>query len=105
MRLLAAPEFGFPTAVQELLLADIHDNTMVDWLWGQRRRLITDAIVAAADQADLREASAEEEANVNKLVSFFEGRYRRIHSVAGSPWWKQVESPHVARTKAEVTGG
>jgi hypothetical protein len=97
MQLLARPELGMPVEVQEHLLATVSRED-AEWLWYQRRRLITDAIVAAADKAGIRVEGAEDDAEVNKLVTIFE---KRDEELPDSPWWRKIEKPRAARRRTK----
>lgn len=100
MQRLAIPELGIPIKVQEYLLAKLDpENTEdVDWLWEQRRRSITDAIVAAADQANVSTEGAENEERVSRVADAFEKRHRsRSLNKSPSPWWERVEKPQADR--------
>lgn len=100
MQRLAMPEIGIPITVQKHLLeqVDPHD---VDWLWDQRRRLITDAIVAAADRVGASAEGAEDQKQANRVAEIFEQRHQRTH---GSPseWSKHVEQPWAAAREVNL---
>jgi hypothetical protein len=98
LQLLACPEFGIPREVQEYLLEDVREED-IEWLWVQRRRSITDAIVAAADQANRSAEGAEDEDRVNRVAKFFDERHSRTFSGSPSPWEQLVEDSPAARQR------
>ena len=61
-----------------------------EWLKAQRRRLVTDAIIAAAEEEGHRAEDAENEKRVDRIVGVFEEQHRRIHGEP-SPWRKTVK--------------
>lgn len=95
MQRLAIPELGIPRAVQESLLKNVSDND-VEWLREQRRRYITDAIVAAAGDANGRGVEAEDEGLVSRIIDEFEVRHKNDHGMP-SPWSEKVGKRHDAR--------
>lgn len=99
MQRLAIPELGIPVEVQRALLENVHADD-VKWLREQRRRFITDAIVAAADQANGRAEGAEDEGRVSRIIMEFEMRHRNNNENmdgSPSPWWEKVEERWAAR--------
>lgn len=90
--LLARPEIGLSLRVQERLLAPVEGNQeAIARLWHERRRLITDAIVAAAEEKGEHVQDPESEAKVAKLVTALERRHRRTYRDTLSRWWQVVE--------------
>lgn len=103
--LLARPELGLPVKVQERLL---NPNTTgpldKDRLRDQRRRLVTDAILTAAEEVGAQAEQAENEERVDKAIEAFEKRHGaqqkraqgkggprgRDDSLGGSPWFKTI---------------
>jgi hypothetical protein len=96
--LLARPELGLPVEVQHRLLTQADAGMDRDWLRDQRRRRVTDAIIAAADQRGVRAEGAENQMQAEQVVEVFDARHKKIHG-ADSPWWKHVESPPPPRRK------
>ena len=97
--LLARPELGLPRDVQRRLLrfvdsdADSQDRSRQrDWLKAQRRRLVTDAIIAAEEEEGRRAEDAENEERVSRIVWGFEQQHRKTYG-EHSPWWTTVEDP------------
>ena len=95
--LLARPEVGLPPIVQSYLLlfassdADSQDRSRQrEWLRAQRRRLVTDAIIAAEEEEGRRAEDAENEERVGRIVEGFEAQHRKTHGEE-SPWWTRVE--------------
>lgn len=90
--LLARPEIGLSLHVQEKLLAPIEGNQeAITRLWHERRRLITDAIVAAAEEKGDHVQDPESEAKVALMVTALERRHRRTYRDTPSRWWEIVE--------------
>jgi hypothetical protein len=90
--LLARPEIGLSQRVQGKLLALVKDNRKaVVRLRDQRRRLITDAILAAADEKGATVPIAESEGKVDDLIKEIEGRYLRTYKGRRSQWASIVE--------------
>ena len=95
--LLARPELGLPRDVQHRLLrfvnsdADSQDRTRQhEWLKAQRRRLVTDAIIAAEEEEGRRAEDAENEERVTRIVDKFEAQHRKTYNES-SPWLTMVE--------------
>ena len=95
--LLARPEVGLPPDVQSRLLrfassdADSQDRSRQhEWLKAQRRRLVTDAIIAAEEEEGRRAEDAENEERVGRIVEGFETQHRKTYSES-SPWSTTVE--------------
>ena len=95
--LLARPEVGLPPEVQCKLLKFVVSESdqqkklrQKEWLTDQRRRLITDAIIAAGDESGRREANPENTARVERMVATLENRYAADYKRA-SPWSKLIE--------------
>jgi hypothetical protein len=100
--LLARPEIGLSLRVQERLLAPVKgDQEAISRLWHERRRLITDAIVAAAEEKGEHVHDPESEAKVAQLVTAFELRHRRTYRESPSRWWEIVEKPREEEADAE----
>ena len=95
--LLARPEIGLPPRLQETLLSHVDGGTSVErrrdqlgWLKEQRRRLVTDAIIAAGEEEGRPAENAENETRVAGIVKELEKQHREVHGDV-SPWWKVVE--------------
>ena len=86
--LLARPELGLPPAVQRLLLTNATD---FDLLKKQRRRLVTDAILAAAQEKRVAVEDAQNENRAERLTHVFEARHRAINHGDDSPWCQKIE--------------
>ena len=98
--LLARPEIGLDPNVQRQLLRFVksEDDPRIkrvrrEWLKDQRRRLVTDAIIAAGEQEGLRAENAEDEERVRRIVEEFDKQHRKTYKNESSPWWETVESP------------
>ncbi|HEX2093038.1 MAG TPA: hypothetical protein VHG28_11575, partial [Longimicrobiaceae bacterium] len=89
MQRLAIPELGIPLEVQKSLLENVSDDDL-EWLREQRRRYITDAIVAAADQTSGRKVDAEDEGLVSRIIEKFETRHKNSHG-SSSSWSEKVD--------------
>jgi hypothetical protein len=91
--LLARPEIGLSTNVQKLLLDHVinADADTAFWLYDQRRRLVTDAIIAAADEAALPPKDPEDRDRVARAIEVFERRHRDIYK-KDSLWQQHIES-------------
>ena len=94
--LLARPEIGLPPRLQERLLEALESKgdsrvqeRRREWLKAQRRRLITDAIIAAEEEEGRRAEDAENEKRVDRIVSVFEEQHLRTHGEP-SPWRRTV---------------
>ena len=102
--LLARPEIGLPPNVQSQLLSLIHsDDPKVgrirrEWLKEQRRRLVTDAIIAAGEEEGRPAKDAENTERVDRIVKKLNEQYLAAHGNV-SPWLKIVEkdAPHKIR--------
>ena len=97
--LLARPELGLHPAVQRRLLQVVRSgagsqdgNRQRQWLQAQRRRLVTDAIIAAEEEEGRRAEDAENEERVDRILKVFEQQHLNTHSKS-SPWWETVENP------------
>ena len=95
--LLARPEIGLPPDMQVGLLDAVRTdgcardaNGLHVWLKGQRRRLITDAIIAGAEEEGRRAENAENPERVESIVKECERLYAES-SGGVSPWQKMVE--------------
>ena len=95
--LLARPEIGLPPPLQEILLCPVNGGTSVEdrrdklvWLKEQRRRLVTDAIIAAGEKEGRPAENAENETRVDGIVKELEKQHLGVHGDV-SPWWKVVE--------------
>lgn len=96
--LLARPELGLPREVQQFILK-YAGKIDVEWLRDQRRRRITDAIIAAAYQVNANVDGAEDQKQANRVADIFEERHRKIEG-SPSPWWDRVEkAPAPARKR------
>ena len=95
--LLARPEIGLPPPLQETLLSHVNGGTSVEgghdqlvWLKEQRRRLVTDAIIAAGEKEGRPAENAENEKRVDGIVKELEKQHKKVYEGV-SPWWKVVE--------------
>lgn len=96
--LLARPEIGLPPSLQWQLLEALESEgdsraqeMQQEWLKAQRRRLVTDAIIAAEEEEEGHRAEdAENEKRVDRIVGVFEEQHLRIHGES-SPWRKTVK--------------
>jgi hypothetical protein len=96
--LMARPELGLPVPVQKRLLKPVNEGSDIDWLWDQRRRLVTDAILAAAESSGVIAKDAENQRRANIAAESFETRHKKIYNSA-SPWQRKVET-HVRAIRA-----
>jgi hypothetical protein len=95
--LLAPPEIGLSTRVQERLLRPVQgDPEAIAHLSEQRRRFITGAIVTAAEDKHLTAENAEDEGRVEDIIAAFEARHQRTYKDKHSPWWDIVEQATVS---------
>ena len=97
--LLARPELGLHPNVQRRLLRVVGSgagsqdgNRQRQWLKAQRRRLVTDAIIAAEEEEGGRAQDAENEERVDRIVREFEQQHLNTHGKP-SPWREAVEDP------------
>ena len=97
LALLARPEVGLPWALQHRFLSHVDGVTCktkrrewLEWLKSQRRRLVTDAIVAAGEEEGRRAENAENAERVERIVRRLEKQHEDLHGDL-SPWWKIVE--------------
>ena len=81
--LLARPEIGLPPPLQEILLSPVNGGTSVEgrrdqlgWLKDQRRRLVTDAIIAAGEEEGRPAENAENEKRVDGIVKELEKQHK-----------------------------
>ena len=95
--LLARPEIGLPPPLQEILLSPVNGGTSMEgrrdqlgWLKDQRRRLVTDAIIAAGEEEGRPAENAENEKRVDGIVNELEKQHGEVHGDV-SPWWNVVE--------------
>ena len=95
--LLARPEIGLAPAVQNRLLQFVSgNNDQKDrderrrWLRDQRRRLVTDAVIAAAGANGHRADNAEDVKQVEAIVQALNARYRAAYD-NDCPWLKSIE--------------
>ena len=104
--LLARPELGLPMEVQKRLLNPTTTGRLDKVrLKELRRRLVTDAIVTAAEAVGAEARDAENEERVDKAIEAFEKRHRtqrteargksrrrgRDDSAYASPWYTTIE--------------
>lgn len=96
--LLARPEIGLPPALQKTLLSRVVRGSSVkdrreqmEWLKDQRRRLVTDAIIAAGEEEGRRVENAENAKQVDRIVNRVERQHFEVHG-EWSPWRNVVES-------------
>ena len=89
--LLARPEIGLPPELQKILLSHVDCGTseQLGWLKEQRRRLVTDAIIAAGEEEGRPAENAENETRVAGIVKELEKRHKGVHGDV-SPWWNVV---------------
>jgi len=87
--LLARPEIGLPVELQKHLLdhADIGQNA--ETLRQERRRLITDALLAG-QPLDSANHLVEDEAGVTRIIAGFENQHMALHGHP-SPWAERLE--------------
>lgn len=87
--LLARPEIGLPVELQRLFLdhSDIADNG--ETLRQERRRLITDALLAG-QPLNSENGLVEDEAGVTRIIEGFERQHSALHGTA-SPWSSRLE--------------
>ena len=100
--LLARPELGLPLEVQRKLLEvaglDAEQLQMQrEWLKDQRRRLVTDAIIAAGDEDRRPVENPEDTKRVERIVEELERR-QVVANGCSSPWQETVERPAVEGT-------
>ena len=95
--LLARPEIGLAPAVQNGLLQFVSgNNDQKDrderrrWLRDQRRRLVTDAVIAAAGANGHRADNAEDAKQVEAIVQALNARYLAAYD-NDCPWLKSIE--------------
>jgi hypothetical protein len=93
--LMARPELGLKHEVQQRLLSFVSTDEDIKWLKDQRRRLITDAILAAADQVGASAVDAENQERADRIADVFDRHYRAIEGKE-SPWYMKIER-HVPR--------
>lgn len=90
--LLARPEIGLSPSLQlRILNKSMQEQYSRTDLRIQRRRLITDAIVAASEQEGSAAENPEAEGRVDQLVQAFDKHHEEIHGSA-SPWFVMVGS-------------
>lgn len=99
--LMARPELGLPVEIQKRLLKPMKERLDIDWLWDQRRRLVTDAIVAAAELAGNPARDAENQQRAERATEVFENRHKKTYAHA-SPWSTAVEEPVRAYRKTHT---
>jgi hypothetical protein len=95
--LLARPELGLPRHVQQFVLENVR-SIDTEWLRDQRRRRITDAIIAAAYQGNASAEGAENQKLASRVADLFEERHQKIEGLP-SPWWNRVEKPPASARK------
>ena len=90
--LLARPELGLTPDVQTQLLQFVHENRedeghdrRLRWLREQRKRLVTDAIVAAGEAEGHRVEDAENTERVERILEHVEERYTESNE-GDCPW-------------------
>ena len=91
--LLARPEIGLPPKVKRRLLeyggASEDPRKQCKWLRDQRRRLVTDAIIAAGEEGR-RAENAENAVRVERIVEELDAQHSAAYGEA-SPWVEMVE--------------
>jgi hypothetical protein len=95
--LLARPELGFPLSVQNKLAKGIRGSglSVKEVLKAQRRRLVTDAFVAAAMQRGRVDQKYPEDPSIEDMIAKIDKIYEGVHS--GLSPWKEIEKASVAR--------
>ena len=99
--LLARPEIGLTPAVQSLLLQSVnrssddeegrkHHDRQLQWLRDQRERLVTDAIIAAAEAEGRRAEKAENTERVSRVLKKIEKRYKESNDDK-CPWSETID--------------
>ena len=106
--LLARPEVGLLPELQMRLLSHVSEairrgegREKLEWLKGQRRRLITDAIIAAGEEEGRRAEDAENSKRVESIVEKFENKHFEVHG-GRSPWWMIVEGSSGSADEEQV---
>lgn len=91
--LLARPELGLPTEVQKKLLAGIgaDEEAVVKELYRQRRRLVTDAVYAAAMQHGEVLTKLPDDNKVEEMIKVIDQVYMEGHEQE-NPWQTLVEN-------------
>jgi hypothetical protein len=87
--LLARPEIGLTPELQARLLKPLKDSSKeeFDWLKAERRTLITDAILTAADEVRRpRPEDANWAQTVEHIIKSAEERYMEINENGPPPW-------------------
>jgi hypothetical protein len=88
---MARPELGMSSALQTKLLARVQKPAQIQWLREQRRNLITDAILAAAQQKNKDPIENPENTKTqDRLAAILEERYKRVRGEP-SPWSQTIE--------------
>jgi hypothetical protein len=93
--LLARPELGFPPSVQKELLRQVLKDsgiTVKEELQSQRRRLVTDAFVAAAMQRGTVVQAIPDDGEIEGMIKKIDKIYQGVHSEQ-SPWRDVEETP------------
>jgi hypothetical protein len=100
--LLARPELGFPVLVQNWLAKSIMDSviSVKDVLKAQRRRLITDAFVAASMQRGRVDQKYPEDPSIEEMIAKIDKIYEGVHS--GVSPWKKIEEASVAEVAKSI---
>jgi hypothetical protein len=90
--LMARPELGLPHAINNRLLKYVDGAEDISALKTQRRRLITDAIIAGAHQERRPEPNnAEDQELVDGLADQYEELYRKAEGIESSAWCEKIE--------------
>jgi hypothetical protein len=88
--LMARPELGLPRDVQERILNVVKDKADIEWLKVQRRRYITDAIVAFDQETGRQTIDAESQEKADSAAQLFERRHLAVEK-RPSPWAEYIE--------------
>jgi hypothetical protein len=99
--LLARPELGLSVYVHRELLQFVREPQDLAWLWDQRRRLVTDAILAA-DEVTVINREAYDHERVEDAIKLFERRHYNIYNET-SAWQVVVEEPLESIRRAAAT--
>ena len=96
--LLARPEIGLPPELQEILLSYVEGgppleekHRQCEWLKDQRRRLVTDAIIASGEEEGRRAENAENTERVERIVKQLDRQHMEVHGEV-SRWWTIIEN-------------
>jgi hypothetical protein len=104
--LLARPELGFPLSVQDELMEGLNTSEagVKDLLKAQRRRLVTDAFVAAIIQRGKVALEIPEDTQIETMIGKIDKIYEGVHS-GPSPWERIEETSGEDALRANGTKG